>query len=640
VKQQMREDQHVVMTLAIADSPADLQVIGVNGRDRLNAPFCFDVDLISPDPALNCASLLHRSALLTMGSAPDDAHEVHGEVYTLRRLYRGVDMSLYRLRLAPSVQRLEGRIRRRTHNGLSAPQIIVRLLHDHGLGEDAFRFQQLTGLYPAREHCVQYDESDLHLLHRLCEEEGISYRFEHHHNRHVLVFSDDPAAFPESPSAVHVDHLAEHFSIRNSYSSHAGEHYAPPSSTPAPVDSHADNQRWSLSRSDGMAGRHRQLSERQLQRYRCERRDIMGASRQPSLRSGQIARVEGHPDTALNDQWLLTEVQHSGKQLAPLRHCSSRNVIEVLQAIATANQTPSTLVRPPARLDKPVLASYANRFQVIPWTMPFRPSLQHHKPNVTDVSLAVQTDDLADTQGRVRIRYDWQAQHPANGGDDSWARVVGTVSEHRSGTRLHVRFFEGDPDQPVICGAFADAPLATRLTRTLQVDGIALEAVEPLLQLHTDERLQIDSHAPMMLHTGRATLSITESGIHYTPLVPPDAPDDARSGDVARGDVALDLQLLHPANAQQPLASCTWYIVRMPRPDLAHLARIGAEDILFEGKTDAEGWLGLRPAQYMRLLQLYRHDKATLCLVHPGHCRTLHSVFQQRPATAIVPGPA
>ena len=637
----MREDQHVVMTLAIADNPDDLQVIGVNGRDRLNTPFCFDVDLISPDPALNCASLLHRSALLTMGSAPDDAHEVHGEVYTLRRLYRGVDMSLYRLRLAPSVQRLERRTRRRTHNGLSAPQIIVRLLHDHGLGEDAFRFQQLTGLYPAREHCVQYDESDLHLLHRLCEEEGISYYFEHHHDRHVLVFSDDPAAFPESPSAVHVNHLAEQFSIRNSYSSHAGEYYAPPSSTPAPMDRHADNQpRWPLSRSDVMAGRHRQLRERQLQRYRCERRDIMGASRQASLSSGQIIRVEGHPDTALNDQWLLTQVQHSGKQLGPLRHCSWRNVIEMLQAIATANQAPLTLPRFPADVDRPVLASYANRFQVVPWTMPFRPSLEHPKPYVTEMSMAVQTDDHADALGRVRIRYDWQAQPGVKGGDDSWARVVGDVNEHRTGTRLEIRFFEGDPDQPVICCAFDEAPLATRLSRTLQIDGLHHDAVEPLLQLRADERLQIDSHAPMMLHTGRATLSITESGIHYTPLVPPDAPGDALSGDDAPGNVALDLQLLHPADPQQPLASCTWYIVRMPTPDLAHLARIGAEDILFEGKTDAEGWLGLRPAQYTRLLQLFKHDKATLCLVHPGHCRTLCSMFQQHPATAITPGPA
>lgn len=637
----MREDQHVVMTLAIADNPDDLQVIGVNGRDRLNTPFCFDIDLVSRDPALDCASLLHRGALLTMGSRPDDAHEVHGEVCTLHRLYRGVDMSLYRLRLTPSLQRLERRTRRRTHNGLSAPQIIVRLLHDHGLGEDTFRFQQLTGLYPAREHCVQYDESDLHLLHRLCEEEGISYCFEHHHDRHVLVFSDDPAAFPESPSAVHVDYLAEQFSIRNSYSSHAGEYYAPPSSTPASVDGHADNQpRWPLSRSDVMAGRHRQLSERQLQRYRCERRDVMGASRQASLRSGQIVRVEGHPDTALNDQWLLTEVQHSGKQLGPLRHCSSRNVIEMLQTIATANQTPLTLAGLPAGVDRPVLASYVNRFQVIPWTMPFRPSLEHHKPNVTDVSRAVQTDDHADALGRVRIRYDWQAQPHANAGDDSWARVVADVNEHRSGTRLEIRFFEGDPDQPVICGAFADAPLATRLSRTLQIDGIHHDTVEPLLQLRADERLQIDSHAPMMLHTGRATLSITEFGIHYTPLVPPEPALDAISADAARGDTALDLQLLHPADPQQPLASCTWYIVRMQTPDLAHLARIGAEDILFEGKTDAEGWLGLRPAQYMRLLQLYRHEKATLCLVHPGHCRTLCSVFQQRPATAIVPGPA
>ena len=58
----MREDSHVTMTLAINGGPHDFQVIGVNGRDRLNAPFCFEIDLVSADPALGCPSLLQRSA--------------------------------------------------------------------------------------------------------------------------------------------------------------------------------------------------------------------------------------------------------------------------------------------------------------------------------------------------------------------------------------------------------------------------------------------------------------------------------------------------------------------------------------------------------------------------------------------------
>jgi type VI secretion system secreted protein VgrG len=630
----MREDQHVVMTLAIADCPDDLQVIGVHGQDRLNAPFRFDVDLVSPDPALDCAGLLHRNAWLTMGAGANETDGLQGEVFALRQLHRGPELSLYRLCLMPSVQRLAGRVRRRTYNGMSVPQILANLLHDHRLHEEAFRFEQLIGLYPPRKHCVQYDESDLHLLRRLCEEEGIGFRFEHHRDRHALVFSDDPAGFPEWPFAIAVDHLAEQLSMRNCYSSHAGEFYAPAFSSVSLAQQYADNQSiWAQSVADEPPGRQRQVSERELQRLRCERREIIGRSRHCSLRSGQVVRVEGHTDPLLNDQWLLTQVQHSAKQLAPLRHCSTANVVQILQAIATANQSPlavASLHPQRARFDKPVLASYENRFLVLPWTMPFRPAQESPRPTFTGVFSAIQTHDEADAHGRLKIRYDWQSESPAFGGEDSWAPVFASVGKQPAGSRLQVRFFEGDPDQPVICGVLDDAPIATQLNRTLQLDGVVHEPGGSLLQLRPDEQLRIDSHTPLILQTSRATLSISDTGIHYTPLNTAHSPVENETGD----EPLDDLQLTHPGDTQLPLANCTWYIVRMPTPDLALLARIGAEDILFEGKTDTEGWLGLSPAQCVRLLQLYTRHGEQLCLVHPGHCRPLRSVFRRSPLPA------
>ncbi len=44
---------------------------------------------------------------------------------------------------------------------------------------------------------MQYDESDLRFIQRLCEEEGIHYHFEHRPKGHVLVFGDDQTGFPK-----------------------------------------------------------------------------------------------------------------------------------------------------------------------------------------------------------------------------------------------------------------------------------------------------------------------------------------------------------------------------------------------------------------------------------------------------------
>jgi type VI secretion system secreted protein VgrG len=509
VKQQMREDPHVTMSLDIAGSPGDMQVIGVNGQDRLNAPFCFDVDMVTWDATFDGNSLLQREAWLTFGVDTDNDCGVHGQVYSVRRLHRGVDLTLYRVRLMPALQRLGASVRRRSHNGLTVPQTIARLLDHHGVAQQAFRFDPLTGVYPAREHCVQYDESDLQLLCRLCEEEGISFRFEQQRDGHCLVFSDDPAAFPERPTALHPEHLVERLSVQTCHSSHAGERYAPDGvAAPAGHDG-ADNQPSWPGNDARENHRHcQQRSVRNLERLRCERRDIRGRSNQGWLRSGQVIRVEGQPDALLNDHWLLTHVRHCAKQLAPLKDCPSSDAIGILQAIRVANRD-----WPQAASELPLLASYSNHFLVIPWAMPFRPSVKHHRPVILETLLATQTADLADPLGRVKIRYDWQPQSPVDHELDSWASVVSSLGQHRAGTRLRIRFFEGDPDQPLVCGTLGDGQDTARVIRVLQADGAAYEPAAPSVQLGVDEQLRVDSAAPLLLRGARATLRITEDGI-------------------------------------------------------------------------------------------------------------------------------
>ncbi len=68
-------------------------------------------------------------------------------------------------------------------------------VEEHGILADAYRFQ-LGTRYPEREYCVQYDESDLHFVQRLCAEEGIHFHFRHSAEAHLLVFGDDQTVFP------------------------------------------------------------------------------------------------------------------------------------------------------------------------------------------------------------------------------------------------------------------------------------------------------------------------------------------------------------------------------------------------------------------------------------------------------------
>ncbi|WP_277395254.1 contractile injection system protein, VgrG/Pvc8 family, partial [Pseudomonas viridiflava] len=75
-------------------------------------------------------------------------------------------------------------------------KIIRRLLEGPRIQSNAYQFT-VGAMYPERIYCVQYEESDLHFVQRLCEEEGIHYHFQHSTTGHTLVFGDDQTVFPK-----------------------------------------------------------------------------------------------------------------------------------------------------------------------------------------------------------------------------------------------------------------------------------------------------------------------------------------------------------------------------------------------------------------------------------------------------------
>jgi len=79
---------------------------------------------------------------------------------------------------------------------MSVPDIVKAILREHGVSD--FR-ENLSGSYPPQEFTVQYRESDFDFISRLMEREGIYYYFEHHADRHTLVFADNYSAHEPMP---------------------------------------------------------------------------------------------------------------------------------------------------------------------------------------------------------------------------------------------------------------------------------------------------------------------------------------------------------------------------------------------------------------------------------------------------------
>nr|WP_074321068.1 type VI secretion system tip protein TssI/VgrG [Pseudomonas aeruginosa] len=446
-------------SLAIDGLVLDLQVLSFSGREAISQPFAFDLELVGERPVPDLESLLHKPAFLTLGPA---GNGIHGLVRSAGQGDSGKRLTRYRITLVPQLAYLAQRTNQRIFQHLTVPQIVGRVLEEHGILADAYRFQ-LGTRYPEREYCVQYDESDLQFVQRLCCEEGIHFHFQHSATAHLLVFGDDQTVFPRlAPVAYQQDSglvadrpAVKRFGVRletrTSRVTRRDYDFEKPRllleagnrpAADAPAEPDLEDYDYPGRFVDRQRGK--LLSQRALERHRADRRLGEGVSDQPLLVSGHFLEIAEHPRAEWNDLWLLSEVFHEGKQP------------QVLEENVTSDTSAST---------DDFQQGYRNRFLATPWEVFFRPPLEHPKPRVLGSQTAVVTgppgeEIHCDRYGRVRVQFHWDREGQGDDKSSCWLRVAsgwagngyGGIVIPRVGMEVLVDFLEGDPDQPLVSG--------------------------------------------------------------------------------------------------------------------------------------------------------------------------------------------
>ncbi|EXF96221.1 type IV secretion protein Rhs [Pseudomonas fluorescens HK44] len=437
-------DMESPFILTLTELALSFQVQQFSGREALNQVYRFDIDMRGPQPALSLDLLLHQPAFLSLSPTTG----IHGIIHSAGLQYCGAQQIGYSLNLAPRLLALEQQRGRRVFQQLSVPDLLRQLLAEHRLPPDSYRFELPNGEYPPRPFCLQYDETDLNLLQRLCEEEGIHYHFEHQHDRHVLVFADDSDSFAQRPveSTFHPTALdAEQPRISQLFQCHS----RPTTGPQTTFAQHASTDRAPLApdacanqpcldslhptgRIDPAQVRRNQLGRRELERLRSLHRLVQGHSTLPDLLSGRLLQVTGHPVPAFNDQWLLSEVLHQGKP-------------------------------PGTDTVLPKAAVYRNQFKAIPWSTEFRPPLKHSRPCISGYQMARVLGPAGmpphlDEHGRINICLWPDAPSDRQGSSGIWLPIAhmgtGRPTLPLAGSEVHVSFLDGDPDRPLLCAGF------------------------------------------------------------------------------------------------------------------------------------------------------------------------------------------
>ena len=460
-----------LFTLRLAGLADDLQVLAFDGHEGISQPYRFVVELVGRNPDLDFESLLQQPAFLRLDAAGERG--IHGLVQRIEQTECAGKLSRYRLELGPQLLRLALRRNCRIFQARSVPQILETLLDEHGIQGEARHFQ-LGSSYPPREYCVQYAESDLEFLQRLCAEEGLHYHFEHGTDGHRLVFGDDQTAFPRLGQPVPYKPASgqagetptvQRFSVRleariEDVVRHDHDFRQPRLALEcaARLDQPSVQEDYGFPGGFRDRARGRQLAQRALEAHRHDRTLAEGDSDHPLLAAGHFLELREHPRRDWNQLWLLSEVRHAGRQP------------QVLEAYGDAGgDTPG----------------YRNGFTATPWDIPFRPQ-PTSRPRLLGTQSAVVCgpvgqDIHCDALGRIRVQFHWDRDGQRDEHSACWLRVAagwagegyGALVLPRVGMTVLVSFLDGDPDQPLVTGCLYHAenpppyPLPEHKTRSV-----------------------------------------------------------------------------------------------------------------------------------------------------------------------------
>jgi type VI secretion system secreted protein VgrG len=436
-------------TLTIDGLDTDLRVIEFSGVESLGELFAFEIAFVAPEVDVAFADVTGRPALLTIQSGPEP-RLVHGVISRLERASPARDQVGYRVAVVPTIHALAQRRTSRIFQDLAVPAIVERVFAEAGLSSSLRLSLQRS--YAARTYCVQYRETDWSFVARLLEEEGIHTYFEHAEGADVLVAADAASAHapisgtadvtfrPRSDALLTRDAVLELVTLdqlRAGKATVRDYDFRRPSLVLEGTNAGAantdievyDHPGGFVNPSEASA-----VAERRLEELSTPKRTARGASWVARLLPGFTFTLLDHPTEALNAAWLVTRVEHRGRE-----------------ADFEARGD-----------DRPV---YENDFDVVPAGVEIRPPRLTPKPLVPGVQTATVVGPAGeeihvDSFGRIRVMFHWD-RAPKGDANTCWIRVAqpwagpgfGAMFLPRVGHEVVVAFEEGDPDRPLVTGS-------------------------------------------------------------------------------------------------------------------------------------------------------------------------------------------
>lgn len=436
---------------AVGLPPQTFVVSDFSMTEMLSSPFVLNVGLASADPAIDFSAVLDEDATLFVWREGVLQRSITGMVASFEQGDTGLHQTRYSMVIRPALWRTTLRRNSRIFQQKTIEDIITTLLKENGITDVAFG---LRYPHPAREFCVQYQESDFDFIQRLAAEEGIFYYFEFTEGKNTVVYADDVGTMPQGVTLPYnpgvaaqalelcVTTFTRSAQVRTAMVQLKDYTFKDPQwrGTFDKQANELQNQRPDYEHFD-FPGRFKDETHgKDFTRYRLEalRNDAnlgQGQSNDFALHPGKLFILTSHPRADLNHQWQVLSVAHSGSQP---------------QALEQESGGQGTTL--------------SNQFTFIPHTQTWRPSPMS-KPAMDGPQIAMVVgpageEIYCDEFGRIRLQFLWDRYGESNDNSSCWIRVTqpwagqgwGMLAIPRIGQEVVVDFLHGDPDQPIVTG--------------------------------------------------------------------------------------------------------------------------------------------------------------------------------------------
>jgi type VI secretion system secreted protein VgrG len=372
----------------------------------------------------------------------------------------------YRAYIVPSLWALTLNKNTRVFQDMTVVDVIKSVLSNYKISPA----DETSNTYTKMEYCTQYRETDFAFISRLMEQHGILYYFKHSQDDHTFTLQDVSSKLSACPiqntfryapqgdrTEGFYDFVVTDFHSRTSMvtGTYTAWDYGfvpynvsiDKQTTRAPLGQnnnenydYANSAAAYLKKNDSQSKIPDLVKFLNTTRYQSGDASsviIEGNSNAVCLQTGYNFELSKHPQSSLNEKYLITRVEHNVRQMPSYR---------------SKNQGP----REP----------YGNTFTAIPFSIPYRPPLKTPKPVVNGMhtgKVVVNSgeDSFMDKYGRVNVQFWWDRQRKPNTPDNTLLRVAqswagkgwGTYFWPRVDDEVLIDFIEGDPDQPIVVGS-------------------------------------------------------------------------------------------------------------------------------------------------------------------------------------------